>query len=94
VGDAAAQLGTSNSWRFVSPRSEFGSYWHFRDAAMTWNVCEYCSRSSFAAVLFVVLCPPATAAPHSVDELFRPSVVRDAALSPGGTRVALIYRAE
>jgi len=61
---------------------------------MTTNGCDYSSRSSTAIALLLVLCRPLAAAPHSIDELFRLNVVRDAALSPVGTRVALIYRAD
>ena len=61
---------------------------------MTKNVSEYFSRSSVAIVLFVVFCPPVAAGPHNIDELFRHNVIRDAALSPEGTRAALIYRSD
>ena len=49
---------------------------------------------SISLIVFIVLSPSLAAAPHSVDELFRLNVVRDAALSPDGTRVALICRVD
>jgi dipeptidyl aminopeptidase/acylaminoacyl peptidase len=58
------------------------------------KVRDYLTRPTAAIALFVVLCAPVAAAPHSIDELFRLSVVRDAALSPDGTHAALIYRAD
>ncbi len=61
---------------------------------MTTNVRDYLFRPTAALALFVVLCTPLAAAPHSIDELFRLDVVRDAALSPDGTHAALIYRAD
>jgi dipeptidyl aminopeptidase/acylaminoacyl peptidase len=61
---------------------------------MTTNASGCFFRSSIVIGLIVVLCPPVAAVPHNIDELYRHNVVRDAALSPEGTRAALIYRAD
>jgi dipeptidyl aminopeptidase/acylaminoacyl peptidase len=45
-------------------------------------------------MLAALITPAKAAPPYSVDELLRPNVVQDAALSPEGTRAALIYRAD
>jgi Lipoprotein LpqB beta-propeller domain len=49
-------------------------------------------RSAPALLLAILGAGPVFAAPHSVEELLRPSRIRDIALSPDGAKVALALR--
>ncbi len=51
-------------------------------------------RSGLTLILGTLGAATTAAAPHTVEELLRPSRVRDVALSPDGTRIALARRAD
>jgi dipeptidyl aminopeptidase/acylaminoacyl peptidase len=58
---------------------------------MTWKVHKW---RCVVSVLSTVLVSRLAAAPHGIEELFRTDAVRSVAISPGGTRVAIISGAD